>query len=125
MQDDALRQRLAAAEQEMVNLKSHLATASYLQDEWRMKWHDTEAKFAAAQEQLAAATQRFGTLSGLEAENTKLQDELASYASRYTLLRAEADLHVNKIKTLSERLAALEPETRNSYDKADNGWGSK
>ena len=109
--DEALRKRLAAVEKETANLKSHLSTASYLQDEWRNKWHDVEAKYAAAQEQISEAASRVSALSGLESENASL--------------RAEADLHVSKIKELSDQLAALAPESQNPYDKADNGWRVK
>jgi chromosome segregation ATPase len=120
-QDEELRKRLATLEQESANLKSHLSTASYLQDEWRNKWHDVEEKYAAAQEQIAETAARLNALSGLESENNKLQSELASRASQYTLLRAEADLHVSKIRELSDRLAALEPGSHARYDQADNG----
>ena len=119
---EELRGRLSAAEQDAVSLRSHLATASYLQDEWRAKWHDAENKHSAAQEKIAELTARVGALAGLQVENMRLQNEVASWSSKYTLLRAEADVQFSKLKDVTDRLAALAPE---QPDDKENGWRIK
>jgi len=121
--NEELRARVTTAEEEAVKLRSHLATASYLQDEWRVKWHDIDNKHSAAQLQINELTARVGALTGLELENTKLQNDVANWSSKYTLLQAEADLQFNKVKELSERLAALASEQ--PHDDRDNGWQLK
>jgi chromosome segregation ATPase len=118
-----LRARAATAEEEAVKLRSHLATASYLQDEWRAKWHDIDNRHSAAQLQINELTARVGALTGLEIENNKLQEDVANWSSKYTLLQAEADLQFNKVKELSERLAALASDQ--PHDDRDNGWQLK
>lgn len=122
--EEELLARLAKAEQEVASLKNHLSTASFLQDEWRAKWRDAEAKCAAAQEQLAQSNG--GSSTALANENARLQSEIGSWSSKYTLLRAEADLQLAKIKDLNDRLT----DARREHDVArpddrDNGWRIK
>lgn len=122
--EEDLLARLAKAEQEVANLKTHLSTASFLQDEWRAKWRDAEAKCAAAQEQLAH--KNGGSSTDLVNENTRLQSEIGSWSSKYTLLRAEADLQLAKIKELNDRLADARREHDVAHpDDRDNGWRIK
>lgn len=122
--EEELVARLAKAEQEVANLKSHLSTASFLQDEWRAKWRDAEAKCAAAQEQLAQSNG--GSSAALANENSRLQSEIGSLSSKYTLLRAESDLQLAKIKDLNDRLADARREHDAAHpDDRDNGWRIK
>lgn len=53
LSDDTIRMKLAAAQAEITQLRSHLSTASFLQDQWRRRWRDMEQQLKQAQQPLA------------------------------------------------------------------------
>ncbi|MBM4262961.1 MAG: hypothetical protein FJ145_16210 [Deltaproteobacteria bacterium] len=51
--DETIRMKLAAAQAEIAQLRSHLSTASFLQDQWRRRWHESERQLKQVQQQVA------------------------------------------------------------------------
>lgn len=51
--EENIRIKLTAAQAEIAKLRSHLSTASFLQDQWRRRWHEVESQLQQTQRQVA------------------------------------------------------------------------
>lgn len=47
--EENIRIKLTTAQAEIAKLRSHLSTASFLQDQWRRRWHELESQLKQAQ----------------------------------------------------------------------------
>lgn len=90
LSDDTIRIKLAAAQAEIATLRSHLSTASFLQDQWRRRWRDMEQQLKQAQQPLAEVLIQTASPQLLQ-DRAAPRDAINGNGSNYPLLHPAAE----------------------------------
>ncbi|MBM4262563.1 MAG: hypothetical protein FJ145_14180 [Deltaproteobacteria bacterium] len=106
-ENQRLQERLAATQRELAALRADMGSAEAVQNEWRDKWHESEAKQARAQSEIEALQARLQNASNSDHEKSKWQSEAATLANRMAQFEAQANETQSHISSLTREKESL------------------